>query len=101
MNSGRFANLTQSNPDNEMFRFSYGEALFEETKYQACIEHLEFCVGKVPDWMIPHILLGKAYIALDRKSDAILHLEKALILAREQHHEDPETEVVGLLEDLS
>ena len=101
MNSERFATFTLSNPDNEMFRFSYGEALFEEENYQECLEHLEFCVSKKPDWMIPHILLGKAYIALDRKSDAISHLEKALILARDQHHEDPETEVVGLLEDLS
>ena len=101
MSSERFAALTQSNPDNEMFRFSYGEALFEEGKFKECLEPLKFCVGKKPDWMIPHILLGKAMIALDRKSEAIPHLEIALTLAREQHHEDPETEVAALLDDLS
>ena len=83
-----------------MFRFSYGEALFNEDKYEACLEHLELCIRKKPDWMIPHILLGKAYVALDRKDEAIPYLEKALTLAKEQFHEDPETEVSALLEDL-
>jgi tetratricopeptide (TPR) repeat protein len=100
MSSERFATFIHSNPDNEIFRFSYGEALFGEEKFQECLEHLEFCVGKNQDWMIPHILLGKALIALDRQSEAIPHLETALALAREQNHEDPETEVAGLLQDL-
>lgn len=100
MSSERFAPLIQSNPDNEMFRFSYGEALFTEEKYQECLEHLEFCVAKKSDWMIPHILLGKALVALDRKLDAVPHLETALALAKEQHHEDPEAEVAALLDDL-
>ncbi len=100
MSSERFAPLIQSNPDNEMFRFSYGEALFSEEKFQECLEHLEFCVAKKKDWMIPHILLRKALIATDRKTDAIQHLKTALTLAREQHHEDPEAEVSALLEDL-
>ena len=83
-----------------MFRFSYGEALFEEEKYQECLEHLQLCIEKKPNWMIPHILLGKAYIALQNKAEAIVLLEKSLTLAREQHHEDPEKEVAALLEDL-
>jgi predicted Zn-dependent protease len=71
MNSERFAALIQNNPDNEMFRFSYGEALFSEKRFHDCLVHLEKCVSKKPDWMIPHILLGKALIALDRKEEAI------------------------------
>ena len=100
MSSERFAPLIQSNPDNEMFRFSYGEALFTEDQFDACIEHLEFCVNKKKDWMIPHILLGKALISLNRKPEAIPYLETALALAKEQHHEDPEAEVSALLDDL-
>lgn len=100
MSSEKFAPLIQSNPDNEMFRFSYGEALFTEDKFEACIEHLEFCVAQKNNWMIPHILLGKALIALNRRPEAVLHLETALALAKEQHHEDPEAEVTALLEDL-
>ncbi len=83
-----------------MFRFSYGEALFTEEKFEACLEHLEFCVAQKSNWMIPHILLGKALIALNRKSEAVPYLETALALAKEQHHEDPEAEVASLLEDL-
>ena len=100
MSSERFAPLIQSNPDNEMFRFSYGEALFSEEKFEDSIEHLEYCVGKNKDWMIPHILLGKALVALDRKNEGIPYLEIALALAKEQHHDDPEAEVAALLEDL-
>ncbi|MDA0346946.1 MAG: molecular chaperone DnaJ [Verrucomicrobia bacterium] len=100
MSSERFATLIQSNPENEMFRFSYGEALFEEEKYQESLEHLQLCIDRKPNWMIPHILLGKAYIALGNRAKAMVFLEKALILAKEQHHEDPEKEVSALLEDL-
>jgi len=100
MSSERFAALIQLNPENEMFRFSYGEALFEEEKYKESLEHLQICIDRKPNWMIPHILLGKAYVALKKKEEAIPLLEKALILAKEQHHEDPETEVSTLLGDL-
>ena len=97
MNSERIASLLQLDPENTMFRFSYGEALFDEKNYANCLKHLEFCVEKKSDWMIPHILLGKALIAMERNAEAIPHLEKALILAQEQNHEDPETEVKALL----
>lgn len=100
MSAERFASLVQSNPDNEMFRFSYGEALFDEKRYRECLEPLQFCLQKKQDWMIPHILLGKAFLALGQKEKAIEYLEKALMLAREQTHEDPESEVQALLEDL-
>jgi tetratricopeptide (TPR) repeat protein len=100
MSSDRFALLIQSNPENEMFRFSYGEALFDEEKYQESLEHLQRCIDKKPNWMIPHILLGKAHLALGNKTEAVSFLEKALVLAKEQQHEDPEKEVSGLLEDL-
>ncbi|MBH53147.1 MAG: molecular chaperone DnaJ [Opitutaceae bacterium] len=100
MSSERFATLIQVNQENELFRFSYGEALFDEGKFEDCLSHLEFCVGKKSDWMIPQILLGKAMIALNRKEEAIPFLEKALQLARDQNHEDPEAEVEGLLDDI-
>lgn len=100
MNSDRFASLVKTNPENEMFRFSYGEALFVEERYDECLEHLEYCISRNGDWMIPHILLGKAMIALGTHKEAVPYLEKALQLAKEQHHEDPETEVAALLEDL-
>ncbi|MCB1122551.1 MAG: molecular chaperone DnaJ, partial [Verrucomicrobiae bacterium] len=89
-----------TNPENQMFRFSYGEALYGEERYEECLEHLQFCISRKDDWMIPNILLGKALIALDKKEEAIPYLEKALILAKEQHHEDPEAEVAALLEDI-
>ena len=101
MNSDRFATLVQSNPENAMFRFSYGEALFAENKFEDCIEHLRFCVADKNDWMLPHILLGKALIAINQKKEAIHYLERALNLAKEQKHEDPEAEVQALLAELA
>jgi len=100
MSLERFAGLIQADPDNELFRFSYGEALFDEGKFEECLSHLEFCVRKKSDWLIPQILLGKTMITLNRKKEAIPFLKKALQLARDQNHEDPEAEVLGLLEDI-
>jgi len=100
MKSERFQTLVSQNPENEMFRFSLAQALFEEGTHEAAVPHFEACIQKKPDWMLAHILLAKAKIKLDSKEDAIALLKRALILAREQNHKDPEAEVMALLNDL-
>lgn len=83
-----------------MFRFSLGQALLNEDQPAQAIPHLEFCVNRRADWMVPRILLGKALLALKRSSEARPILENALSLAVEQNHEAPEAELRGLLNDL-
>ena len=41
------------------FRFSLAQALWDEENWSECIEQLELCLLKRPDWMIASLLLAK------------------------------------------
>jgi predicted Zn-dependent protease len=101
MRSERFAALVAQQPGNELFRFSLAQALLAENRPADALEHLEFCAGRKADWMMPRILLGKALVGLDRRSEAKPWLEQALQLAVTQNHEDPERELRAMLAELS
>lgn len=96
-----FTGLVARNPDNELFRFSLAQALLNEGRPADALEHLEKCAQKKVDWMMPRILLGKAFVGLGRSTEAKPWLEQALALAIAQTHEDPERELRALLADLS
>ena len=95
--SAHFAALVERQPDNELFRFSLAQALLNETRCADAIEHLNVCVKKKSDWMMPRILLGKTLLQLGRRAEARPWLEDALRLAIDQQHEDPEAELRALM----
>lgn len=90
----------EGDPTNILFRFSLGQALFEEGNFPEAADHLSLCVEKRPDWMVAEILLGKALLAERKTEQARHHLNHALQLAREQNHEGPEEELTRLLADM-
>ena len=98
--SAIFQPKVDSNPDNILFRFSLGQALYDEGETQVCIPHLERCVQSRSDWMLPRILLGKALLANGESARAKNRLKEALQLAIDQHHDDPAHELRSLLADL-
>ncbi len=98
MNLSEHRKRVEKDPDNELFQFSFGQACFAEKQYAEAIVPLTFCAEKKPEWMVPRILLGKAYLELGRKDRARPFLDAALKLAGEQHHEGPEEEIRGLLQ---
>lgn len=98
--SAQFAALVAKQPDNELFRFSLAQALLAEMRPADALEHLEFCARRKTDWMMPRILLGKALVSLNRRSEARPWLMDALQLATEQNHEDPERELRALLDEI-
>lgn len=87
-------------PDNMLFRFSLGQALYDEGASDAAIPHLQRCADSRDDWMLPRILLGKALLQAGDEAAAKPVLEKALALALAQHHLDPAEELKNLLADL-
>lgn len=87
-------------PHNPLFRFSLGQALFDEQAYEEAIEHLIFCAQGREDWMMPRILAGKAYLETGATAAAKPLLQEALQLAIEQKHDDPAAELRLILEDL-
>ena len=95
----QFQSLVTRQPDNEMFRFSLAQALVADGRGAEAVVHYEFCVARKADWMMARILLGKLLLQLGRRQEARPLLEDALRLALDQHHEDPERELRGLLAD--
>lgn len=95
-----FQEKVAKNPDNMMFRFSLGQALYEDGKLIEAIPHLTLCAESRSDWMLPRILLGKAFVTTGELSLARPHLEEALQLAIDQHHKDPEAELRSIIDDL-
>lgn len=91
----------EENENNLLTRFSLAQAYFESGDYKNSIEHLDICVSKRGDWMVAFLLLAKALIANGKKSDARSPLEKTILLAQEQGHEDPEEEAKTLLAECS
>jgi predicted Zn-dependent protease len=98
--SEQFAALVTQQPDNELFRFSLAQALFAENRAAEAVSHFEICANQKADWMMPRILLGKALLGLGRRAEAKRWLAAALALAVDQHHEDPERELRGILAEL-
>ena len=96
-----FQNKVNEAPENKLFRFSLAKILFDKTLFSEAIPHLRKCVELENNWMLAQILLGKAYLQTGQYNEAKASLTKALDLAIEQKHEDPKTEILKLLDDLS
>jgi len=95
-----FTEKVQQQPENLLFRFSLAQALCQEGAHEQAIPHLKVCIAARCDWMIPHILLGKAWLQQNNIQLAKVHLQTALQLAVEQSHEDPAAELQALLAEL-
>ncbi len=98
--SQAFQALVENDPANPMFRFSLGQALWQEGEAQAACEHLQFATQAKSDWMMPLILLGKCQLAMQQKEAARQSFGAALKLALAQGHEEPEAELRQLLSTL-
>lgn len=94
-----FLPKVEAKPDNMLFRFSLGQALYDEGAIAASIPHLQLCADSRADWMLPRILLGKALLQAGQADQAQPILALALELAVDQHHDDPAEELRGLLAD--
>ena len=95
-----FLPKVEAKPDNLLFRFSLGQALYEDGATAAAIPHLQRCADSRDDWMLPRILLGKSLLQIGRDAEARPILKTALELAVAQHHDDPAAELRTMLADL-
>ncbi len=95
-----FRDKVAQQPDNPLFRFSLGQALFQEGDFKGAREHLEIAAASREDWMLPRILVGRALIDGGQPEQARPWLEKALALAVEQNHDDPAEECRSLLSQI-
>ncbi|MEM1157906.1 MAG: molecular chaperone DnaJ [Verrucomicrobiota bacterium] len=96
----KYQSLCAAKPENALYRFSFGKALFDAGRYPDAIKAFQFCLSVRDDWMVVWILMGRALLADGQAAAAETHLKTALELAIEQEHEDPEHEIRSLLESL-
>ncbi len=91
--------LAQS-PENELFRFSLGKALYDRGETAEAVSHFEVALTHKPDWMLVAILLGKCWRQLGDFVKARQYLELGRKLAHEQQHDGPLEEATALLSEL-
>ncbi|MGF1483526.1 MAG: tetratricopeptide repeat protein [Opitutales bacterium] len=96
-----FREKVAQQPKNPLFRFSLGQALYQEGDLTGAREHFEIAANSRDDWMLPRIMLGQALIDAGEPESARPWLERALELAIEQQHDDPADECRQLLSTLN
>jgi len=99
--SETFYPKVEAKPENILYRFSLGQALYDEGVIAESIPHLTRCVEARNDWMLPRILLGKALLQEGKSDFAKPILEEALKLAIDQDHLDPAAELREMLSDFA
>ncbi len=99
LRSSLFRTKLEASPGNDLFRFSLAQALWDEENWSECIEQLELCLQKRPDWMIASLLLAKVKMRIGELEDAQRILNDTVRMAREQDHEGPEEEALALLNE--
>jgi uncharacterized protein HemY len=95
-----FRQLVAQDPTNPLFCFSLGQALLQAGQFAEAVIYLEVAAESKADWMMPRILLGKAWLAQQEKDRAREAWQAALALAVSQGHEDPEVELRQLIASL-
>jgi predicted Zn-dependent protease len=100
MRSEKFRQLLESKGDNPLLRFSLGQALLEEDQVEEAIEELLRCAESNGDWLIPRLLLGKAYVLKKDATEARIWLSQAKELCLKQDHDEPMEEIHRLEEEL-
>ena len=92
--------LQEKFPGNDLSRYNLAQAYCDAGDFANAAEHLRALCAKKSDWMVVHILFGKALIVLGRVAEAKPVLQRALKLAIAQHHDGPREELTELLKTL-
>jgi Flp pilus assembly protein TadD len=88
-------------PDDELARFTLARALLEAGRLAAARDEFARVVAMKDDWMMAHVLLGRACVELGDAEPARSALHRARALAIAQDHADPLIEIDELLEQLA
>ena len=100
MRSEKFRQLLEAKGENPLLRFSLGQALLNEDQTGEAIKELKACAEGNQDWLMPRLLLGKAYIHLKDSTEARKWLNEARQLSIQQEHDEPLLEIERLEAEL-
>ncbi len=99
----RIAQLRQklsASPENDLFRFSLAQSLFENGEFDEAITLFLECLEKKPDWMLAALFLGKAFIEKENFQEAARFLNLTIKTGLSQNHEGPVDEARQLLSSI-
>ena len=99
LRSSLFRTKLEAQSRKRSFSLQLGQALWDEENWSECIEQLELCLLKRPDWMIASLLLAQVKMKTGEMEDARRILNETVRMAREQDHEGPEEEALALLNE--
>ena len=68
-------------PNDAVCLWDLGLALLEKKNYAAAIENLQKAIALAPRHSIPHVYLGRTYMAMDRSAAAEQEFRKAVLLS--------------------
>lgn len=89
-----------ASPNNQLFRYSLAQSLFEEGQTDEAIIHFLKCLELRADWMLVALYLGKAYMEKKDFPKAEKYLELTINLGMKQDHIDPVDEAKELLSSI-
>jgi len=93
----QFRQKLKSSPNNQLFRYSLAQSLFEEGQLDEAIVHFLKCLELRADWMLVALYLGKAYLEKQNYPEAEKFLKLTIDLGLKQDHIDPVDEAKKLL----
>ena len=93
----QFRQKLKSSPNNQLFRYSLAQSLFEEGDLEEAVVHFLKCLELRADWMLVALYLGKAYIEKQDYPEAEKYLKLTINLGLKQNHMDPVDEAKELL----
>lgn len=91
--SGTFLALLQKGPDTPLLRYSLGNALYREKKYQEAIEHLTSATKQDQSYSAAWKLLGRCFFDIGNYAQAVTVYERGLEIAAGRGDKQAEKEM--------
>jgi tetratricopeptide (TPR) repeat protein len=95
-----FQALVDEDPDNELARFSLGQALFEAERHADAEPHFRRTCELQPDHMLAYLRRAECLLARGLASEARPLLLQTIALAKAQNHVGPRLDAEALLEEI-
>jgi predicted Zn-dependent protease len=98
--SDRWWPLLEEDPDNELIRFSYAKALYDEKKWALAVPHFTKLVEADPEYALAWAFLARAAFEAGDRERARKACQDGYPIAKKQCHEIPLDEIESVLRDL-
>jgi predicted Zn-dependent protease len=93
--------LLAEEPDNELVRFTVAKKRFDLRDFATACSHFAKLVDQDPENIMIYTLWARAELELGHRDEAKRIAEMGLPIAIRQKHEDPQSELESILQELN